>query len=149
MDFCKLGSLDGNQGVRGADPHGVSRKSCVWYLGGKEERTAKEAVATLRRVGREKTQVSNMTQECFRRVHGYCSRLRCLQLWSIRKCPCCNLQPLVTPKALVKSVTSKALRRLKPPPPPPATCQTWETNMKDNPTHHVGWEVLRKMMPQN
>ena len=45
-----------------------------------------------------------ITEEYFRNVNAYYSRLCCLQFRKIRKFPCCTLLPSMTPKPLVKII---------------------------------------------
>lgn len=56
------------------------------------------------KICREKIQMTRITEEYFRNVNAYYSRLCCLQFRKIRKFPCCTLLPSMTPKPLVKLI---------------------------------------------
>ena len=56
------------------------------------------------KICREKIQMTRITEEYFRNVNVYYSRLCCLQFRKIRKFPCCTLLPSMTPKPLVKLI---------------------------------------------
>ena len=56
------------------------------------------------KICREKIQMTRITEEYFRNVNVYYSRLCCLQFRKIRKFPCCTLLLSMTPKPLVKLI---------------------------------------------